>query len=506
MPLKTDRRLLAEYAVLLLILVGVPLACAWLGGYDEVLRDVFTIVPQTDDWQSRPEMLWNCRRPFRWWAFFLVGGVGSAMVAPFVVRFLSSLRRVSNSNTQTPKNSNTVHSFPLWGWLGVAVMLLGWILAWNRFEFVAPVQRFTYIPQWMGLIVALNALVYRRTGRSPLTHETKSYLTLFPVSAAFWWFFEYLNRYVWNWFYVGVPGISACEYAVFATLCFASVLPGVTAVAAWLNTFAAFRDANYAGMAKVNVRSRTSMTVMTALTLVGLVGIVFIPQLTYPLLWISPLMGFVLLQVWWREPSVLDQLAEGNWGTVFRFAVAALVCGLAWETWNYYSLAKWIYSVPYAHRFLVWEMPIMGFAGYLPFGLECAALAAWVDAGFVACMGHGTHGTHETHATGAAVFERLLRATARRHDLVCVPVSDPAESELPDVGLVELEDPESGELVLVDTSSKAVRGAFAAKAETEREDLRTFFLKTGIDTMNVQTDRPYINEVRGLFKRRARKR
>ena len=103
-------------------------------------------------------------------------------------------------------------------------------------------------------------------------------------------------------------------------------------------------------------------------------------------------------------------------------------------------------------------------------------------------------------------YEKLLRATARRHDLVCVPVSDPAESELPDVGLVELEDPESGELVLVDTSSKAVRGAFAAKADTEREDLRTFFLKTGIDTMNVQTDRPYINEVRGLFKRRARKR
>ena len=106
----------------------------------------------------------------------------------------------------------------------------------------------------------------------------------------------------------------------------------------------------------------------------------------------------------------------------------------------------------------------------------------------------------------AASFSRLLRATARRHDLVCVPVSDPAEGELPDVGLVELEDPETGELVLVDTSSKSVRGTFAAKAAEEREELRTFFLKTGIDTMSVQTDRPYINEVRGLFKRRARKR
>ena len=103
-------------------------------------------------------------------------------------------------------------------------------------------------------------------------------------------------------------------------------------------------------------------------------------------------------------------------------------------------------------------------------------------------------------------FERLLRATARRHDVVCVPVSDPAESALPDVGLVELEDAETGELVLVDTSSAAVRRDFAARAAAEREALARFFLKTGIDTLDVATDRPYVDGVRALFKRRARKR
>ncbi len=100
---------------------------------------------------------------------------------------------------------------------------------------------------------------------------------------------------------------------------------------------------------------------------------------------------------------------------------------------------------------------------------------------------------------------RLLRATARRHDLVGVPVSDPAERTLPDVGLVELEDPETGELVLVDTSSAAVRCAFAARAASEDEELRTFFLKTGIETLPVATDRPYVDAVRALFRRRARK-
>ena len=105
-----------------------------------------------------------------------------------------------------------------------------------------------------------------------------------------------------------------------------------------------------------------------------------------------------------------------------------------------------------------------------------------------------------------AAFERLLRATARHHDMVCVPVSDPAERELPDVGLVELEDPDTGELVLVDTSSAAVRKRFAAQAAEENEELKRFFLKTGIDTLTIDTARPYIDEVRALFKRRARKR
>ena len=102
--------------------------------------------------------------------------------------------------------------------------------------------------------------------------------------------------------------------------------------------------------------------------------------------------------------------------------------------------------------------------------------------------------------------EKLLRSTARHHDVVCVPVSDPAEVELPDVGLVELEDPETGRLVLVDTSSKKVRNAFREKARAEREELEKFFRRNAIETLPIDTAKPYIDEVRKLFKRRAKKR
>ena len=104
----------------------------------------------------------------------------------------------------------------------------------------------------------------------------------------------------------------------------------------------------------------------------------------------------------------------------------------------------------------------------------------------------------------ASGYERLLRVVARRHDVVCVPVSDPAESALPDAGLAELEDPETGELVLVDTSDRKVRAAFAAAAAEENAERDRFFKRSGIDSVHVETDKPYIQEIRSLFRRRAR--
>lgn len=103
-------------------------------------------------------------------------------------------------------------------------------------------------------------------------------------------------------------------------------------------------------------------------------------------------------------------------------------------------------------------------------------------------------------------YEKLLRVVSRRHDVVCIPVSDPAESNLPNVGLAELEDPESGELLLVDTSDVSVRRQFSQSAKDAIEQRDRFFARNGIDNVPVATDRPYINSIRALFKRRASKR
>ena len=101
---------------------------------------------------------------------------------------------------------------------------------------------------------------------------------------------------------------------------------------------------------------------------------------------------------------------------------------------------------------------------------------------------------------------KQLRILARRHDLIAVSVGDPRESELPDVGLIELEDAETGECVLVDTSSRKVRQQYAADARRRRERRRDFFRSTGIDEVEVQTGQDYVRDLRKLFTKRGHRR
>ena len=374
---------IVHYTILAAALIGVPLACCVLGGHTELLEGVKSFPPRTEDWGLRPELLWNHRRPFNWWAFSGLVALTALCLFPFLRRmwrFVRSRGKAFGLPFHTPPRGR----FPWWGWLGVAVLAVGWILSWNyRFGWFphpsARVQvQLSYAPLWAGFIIIMNALCVRRSGHSPMTDHPWAYAATFPASSLFWWFFEYLNRYVWNWYYLGVSELGAAEYVVYATVCFASVLPGVCAVAAFLHTFPIFDDRVFSKMSCVDLRRPRWCAFLGVLAATGLCGIVFVPDFTYPLLWLSPVAVFLLVQFLMRERCVLDPVAYGNWSVFIRFAFAALICGLCWETWNYYALAKWVYAVPWAHRFQVWEMPLVGFAGYLPFGVECAAVTAWI--------------------------------------------------------------------------------------------------------------------------------
>jgi uncharacterized protein (DUF58 family) len=102
-------------------------------------------------------------------------------------------------------------------------------------------------------------------------------------------------------------------------------------------------------------------------------------------------------------------------------------------------------------------------------------------------------------------FERDLALTRSRHDLIPVRISDPRESSLPDVGLIELEDAETGERVLVDTRRRRIRDAFAATGRDQQESLAGLLRSMGTESLDVSTDRPYMKELLGFFRRRERR-
>lgn len=304
-----------------------------------------------------------------WIAFALVSSLLVAIAISWGGAAARGLARAAFANGTRPLRRR--YSFPWWGWAAVTWVGVWWFVAWTRLPWFAPVQRFTFFPLWTGFIATACALTWARTGHRSVLMRPRRALPLFAISAAFWWVFEWLNRFVHNWHYLGVEDFGAIAYAVHASVCFSTVLPAVFAVRECLDSFHGFGTVAAHGPAWrwLNARATGIGFVVIGVVGLGLTGIR--PQEFYAAVWLAPLLlacGEGLIR---RERGFWTELACGDWRSVAAWAIAALVCGFWWEMWNVFSAAKWIYTVPYVERWHLFEMPALGYAGYLGFGLEC---------------------------------------------------------------------------------------------------------------------------------------
>jgi uncharacterized protein (DUF58 family) len=102
-------------------------------------------------------------------------------------------------------------------------------------------------------------------------------------------------------------------------------------------------------------------------------------------------------------------------------------------------------------------------------------------------------------------YERILRVANKKHDVICLSVSDPRELDLPDTGLLQLEDAETGKEILIDTSDEVVRSIFSRLSRKDRKNRDDMFKSVGIDAVNIRTDEPYEKPLVHFFQMRARK-
>jgi hypothetical protein len=249
---------------------------------------------------------------------------------------------------------------------GLAVIAFGWGVSLAR---VDPFHGYWFDLVWAGFILAADAVVWARAGHSLVHGGGWRLLAMFALSGPFWWAFEVANWHLENWTYVGTVVYGGQSHLALKTLSFMFVLPALAESRDLLRSFVRFPDPPAIPLPGVTA---------TALIVAGLVGVPLLylfPNQAFPLVWLAPLAVLDGVAARRGRPSIVGLVREGRAGPVLLLATAGLGTGILWELWNWGALPFWQYRIPYVGFFPVFEMPILGYLGYLPFIL--AADAFW---------------------------------------------------------------------------------------------------------------------------------
>lgn len=246
--------------------------------------------------------------------------------------------------------------------LGIATVI---VTFWGTRNFIPPFYPHTYPFAWYGLILFLDGLLWWRWNDGLILKKPREFAVLLFWSAVFWFFFECWNLRLKNWYFVGVPPEGLWPH-VEAYLDFATVLPGMFLVYRLLCRLRIPGSArtNFSLKGQIHHASVIIGFFMLALPLL-------FPDYFFPFVWGALI--FLLEPVCARfgARTLLTDGQKGEWTTFVRLLLAGLLCGGYWELCNFWSLEKWIYTVPLFSQGKLFEMPYLGFLGFPPFCVQC---------------------------------------------------------------------------------------------------------------------------------------
>jgi len=220
---------------------------------------------------------------------------------------------------------------------------------------------------WTGYILFLDGIVFKIRGQSWIGTRVKEFLLMVPLSAGFWYLFEFFNLFIKNWKYEGLP--APWITAIGMTWAFATIGPAMMETTDLLE-----------GLRILNIRGprfKPKKSVLYGLITMGVLclsSILVTPPEIARYLAIPLWMGFILLldpiNYLRGRKSILYDWQEGNWEPFLCLFLAGLICGFLWEFWNYWAYTKWIYQVPYATSPKIFEMPLIGYLGFPLLAIE----------------------------------------------------------------------------------------------------------------------------------------
>jgi hypothetical protein len=225
---------------------------------------------------------------------------------------------------------------------------------------------------WIGYLLLLEGTLTAQMGRSPVRSRKHHFWLLCLASVFIWCVFDAINfrRGMRAWEYIGIP--ARFEDRLLGYLfAFAAIVPSMLMSGQVLMNWRWFD----------RLRSRPWTLSENGLRVVILVGAA---MCLWPLLDARPITNLTLwtslvffldpINMKLNRPSLLRDWQNGWYGRTAALFAGGLVCGLLWEFWNYWALAKWVYHLEFLgplEHVRYFQMPVIGLLGFLPFGAEC---------------------------------------------------------------------------------------------------------------------------------------
>ena len=261
---------------------------------------------------------------------------------------------------------------PYRGLLGLILICVAWPFSWAE---SGTGLQYTFFPLWLGFILAVDGLVLRRTGTSLIVRSPKIMAMMFILAIPYWWMFEAINQVIQNWVYIGSNPETNLFSLIQTSLAFSVVIPAVFEVSELVGSFNFIN--RFARMPAL-VLNRQQVAIIGILGVLSLAALLTWPKYLFPITWLSLFFIFDPINYLTGRPSITANVRHGDWRLVVAFALGALICGFFWEMWNYQATISWQYNIGFFDFARIFHMPLLGYGGYLPFGLETYAMFHFV--------------------------------------------------------------------------------------------------------------------------------
>ncbi len=237
------------------------------------------------------------------------------------------------------------------------------------FQKIAPFFYYYYVTSWWSYIIFLDTFLSFRYKRFLVVNKYLPFLII--ISSGYWCFFELINIGLQNWFYINLPLETSYRYLGYF-LGFGTVIPAIYIT----------EEAIQIILGKIHIKPfhihRYSIYVLI-IGVMTLILTVTLPKYCFALAWVFPFLlcdGFNYLN---GHKSFMSDFNKGRIERFISAAFSGFICGFLWEFWNYWSLTKWVYTVPFFEMGKIFEMPLAGYMGFFIFSLGTIAFKDLLD-------------------------------------------------------------------------------------------------------------------------------